>query len=138
MKYKIPEKAKILEIQSDYSEKYNKYSTLAGLYIKTDKGDIKILISDEQSCCEDYGYLFLETPDNINKFIGAEVLKVEDVCVGLTADTDGYGFDCGGETQLKVTTTKGVLQFAVYNSHNGYYAHTTFVQVFDNLERDYL
>ena len=134
MEYKIPENAKILEINPDYYD----HNDLVGLYIKTDRGDIKILISDEQSCCEDYGYLFLETPDDISKFISAKILKIEDVCIGLTADTSGFGFDSGGETQLKVTTTKGVLQFAVYNSHNGYYAHTTFVQVFDYTETDCL
>jgi len=137
MEYRIPENAVILEIQPDYEERQG-YNNLIGLCIKTDEGDVKILISDGQACCEDYGYLFLETPDDINKFIGARIVKIEDVCIGLSADTSGYGFDCGGETQLKVTTTKGVLHFAVYNSHNGYYGHATFVQVFNTVEKDCL
>jgi len=135
MEYKIPKNAKILEIQSDYSEKSD-CTTLEGLYVKTDKGDIKILIGNGQCCCEDSGYLFLETPDNINKFIGKTILKIEDICIGLTANEEG--FDSGGETQLKITTNRGVLQFAVYNRHNGYYSHATFVQVFDKTEKDFL
>jgi hypothetical protein len=137
MNYPIPKDAKIISINSDYSQSGN-YNNLEGLHIVTDKGDIKILISDGQCCCEDAGSKFLETPDNIEKFIGSTILKIEDICVGLTAAEDDYGFDAGGETQLKVTTTKGVLQYAVYNSHNGYYSHATFVQVFDKIEEDYL
>ena len=133
MEYKIPENAKIMHINSDYSQS-RKYDNLEGLHIATDKGDIKILISDGQSCCKDAGSKFLETPDNIEKFIGSTILKIEDVCVGLTAAEDDYVFDRVGEVQLKVTTTKGVLQYAVYNEHNGYYSHATFVQVFDQTE----
>lgn len=82
--------------------------------------------------------LFLETPDNTDKFIGAKVVKVEDICIGLTADETGYGFDKGSESQLKITTDKGTLQYAVYNSHNGYYSHSTFIQVFENIEKSSL
>lgn len=57
-----------------------------GLCITTDKRTIKILISENQICCEYSGALFLETPDNINNFIGAKIIKIEDVCIGLTAD----------------------------------------------------
>lgn len=49
---------------------------MVGLYIKTEKGDIKLMISDGQSCCEDYGNMLLETPDDINKFIGAKIKKI--------------------------------------------------------------
>ncbi len=133
MKYQIPENAMILSIDSNYIENAS-YDNWEGLYITTDKGDIKILISDGQCCCEDAGSKFLETPDNIEKFIGSTILKIEDICVGLTAAEGDYGFDSGGETQLKVTTTRGVLQYAVYNAHNGYYSHATFVQVFEQIE----
>lgn len=134
MEYIIIKGAVIEQIYPDYFEKQDG-DELEGLFIKTNMGDIKILISNGQYCYEDSGYLFLETPDNINNFIGAEIIKIEDVCVGLTADKDGCGFECGGETQLKVTTNKGVLQFAVYNSHNGYYSHSTFVQVFEKIDK---
>jgi len=135
VEYKILEKAKIISIDYEHKEKLE-WETLEGLHILTDKGNIKLLISNEQSCCENWGHKFLDTPDDISNFIGGVVLKVEDTCIGLTADADGYGFDGGGETQLKVTTSKGVLQFAVYNDHNGYYSHTCFVQVFDDIMED--
>lgn len=130
MEYKIPENAKIQQIDSNYTMK-GEYSYSVGLYIKTDKGDIKLLIDDRQSCCEDFGALYLETPDDEEKFIDATILKIEDVCIGLTANPDNL---TGDETQLKVTTSKGVLQFAVYNFHNGYYSHAVIRQVFDETE----
>ena len=130
MEYKIPENAKIQHIDSNYTMK-GEYSYLVGLYIKTDKGDIKLVIDDFQSCCEDSGALYLETPDDEEKFIGATILKIEDVCIGLTTNPDNLD---GDETQLKVTTSKGVLQFAVYNFHNGYYSHAVIRQVFDETE----
>ena len=135
MEYKIPNNAKIISIDSDFLEK-SKYNNLTGLRIETDKGTIKILIDDNQQCCEDAGCDFLETPDDISKFIGAKVIKVEDVCIGLSSYEKEGEEDY--ETQLKITTNKGVLQYAVYNSHNGYYSHATFVQVFDKIEKDAL
>ena len=134
MIYTIPQGATITGITEDYEEKVG-WSTLEGLLIATDKGNIKVMIANEQNCCEDASNLFLETPDDLSTYIGAEVLQIEDICIGLTADTDGYGFDAGGETQLKVTTSKGVLQYAIYNNHNGYYSHATLVQVFDSVEK---
>ena len=126
----IPENAKIVHIDSNYTMKRG-YSYLVGLCIKTDKGDIKLVIDDSKNCCEDFGALYLETPDDEEKFIGATILKIEDVCIGLAANPDPY---MGDEIQLKVTTSKGVLQFAVYNFHNGYYSHAVIRQVFDETE----
>lgn len=101
-----------------------------GLRIITNKGDIVLVISSGQNCCESFGGNFLETPDDINKYVGAKILSIEDT---NDRNLDDY-YDCGGETQLKIVTNKGVLQYAVYNSHNGYYGHATFLQVFDFTE----
>jgi len=125
MKYEIPEEAIIQSIDSDYTEKITEYVSQSGLHIITDKGDIKLLIDDNSQCCEIFGHGFLETPDSIDSFIGSKLLKIEDVCIEQNRE----------ETQLKITTTKGVLQYAVYNEHNGYYSHCTFTQVFDLIEK---
>jgi hypothetical protein len=127
MTYKnIPKNAEIISIKE--TEFTHNYYNMTGLIIETTKGTIKIGISDNQSCCERYGSEFLETPDDINKFIGSEILSI--------SDTNKSYLECNKnteaeETQLKIKTNKGVLQYAVYNDHNGYYSHATFVQIFD-------
>lgn len=126
MKYKIPENAKIIKVEDAFSEKLG----YEGLRILTDKGEVKILISDEQQCCERWGSEFLETPDDTSKVIGAVLLSVEDLTIASPRDTDDEAI----ETQLRITTSKGIIQYAVYNSHNGYYSHATFLQVFDTIE----
>ena len=40
--------------------------------------------------------------------------------------------------QLRITTDKGVIQYAIYNEHNGYYSHGIIKQVFDDIEYDLL
>jgi len=105
---------------------------LTGLKIETDKGNIELLISDNQSCCENWDALFLETPDDLSKIIGAKLIEVSDIEIN-TQEYDQNS--CGlNETQLRVVTTKGIIQFAIYNEHNGYYSHATFLQVFDTNE----
>lgn len=129
MLYKIPNNAKILSIKEDtivdnsrgWSESYE------GLIIETDKGRIKLVISARQSCCEHWGALFFETPDDISQFIGAEILQIEDIDIKREEDISN-------ETQLRITTDKGIIQYAIYNEHNGYYSHGTILQVFDCIE----
>lgn len=128
MKYAIPKDAIILSINDSYQ-----HNRMIGLKIETDKGDILLLIEDYQSCCENYGSNFLETPDDISKFIGAKIVRVVDTNI----DND-KGYTEMNETQLKIVTKKGVLQYAVYNEHNGYYSHATFLQVFDTVEKGHL
>jgi len=131
-KFKIPEGAVITAINSDYTEE-TKYSTRTGLLLETDKGEIKILISSDQSCYEKFGALFFDTPDDPIKHIGARLLEVKKISIPNNEYVE-YGLDEGGEVQLRITTSKGYLQFAIYNAHNGYYAHSGLVQVFDNKE----
>lgn len=135
MTYEIPKNAVILEINSEYTQgDTDSDDPLYGLHIRTDNGDIKLLINPDSNCCEDYGCEFLETPDDISKFIGAKIIEVSDIAtVNYKED-----YDCGGETQLKIVTNRGVLQYAVYNDHNGYYSHATFTQVFEHQCEDCL
>jgi len=124
---------KIISIDSNYTE-----DSKVGLKITTDKGDIKLLIDDYQQCCENWDALFLETPDDINKFIGAEILNIKTVEIDNNATCSAYDMVCGGETQIIITTTAGVLQYAVYNEHNGFYAHARILQIFDKTDKKFL
>jgi len=133
--FKIPQRATITHIDPNYFEKVDG-QYLDGLYIKTDKGEIKILISDEQCCCENAGCLFLETPDDFEKVLGKQLLKVQEIEI---SNYDDFFEKTGtsqevNETQIKITYLGGSIQFAIYNDHNGYYAHSTLLQVFDDIE----
>ena len=126
MTYQIPENAIIQSIKEDtivdsWRESYE------GLIIETDKGSIKLVISDSQSCCEQWWALFFETLDDISQFVGAEILQIEDIDIKREEYIDN-------ETQLRITTDRGIIQYAIYNEHNGYYSHGTILQVFDCIE----
>jgi hypothetical protein len=133
MKYKIPKNAEIISIKEDsiidtsngYKQDYE------GLIIETDKRNIKLVITNGQNCCENWGNLFFETPDNISIFIGATILEVQDIDIKRDIDIDN-------ETQLRIKTDKGIIQYAIYNEHNGYYSHGTIKQVFDDIKHDLL
>lgn len=133
MRYEIPNNAIITAINSKYLEEINN-KTFEGLCITTNKGDIKILIDNNQFCCESWGSEFLETPDDVSKHIGATLISVDDIEIPSSRSDDEYG----EETQLRITTSAGIIQYAVYNSHNGYYAHATFKEVFDTIKVDSL
>lgn len=101
------------------------YGEKDGFLIKTDKHFWHILIDNAQSCCENWGYI--SSDDDFTKFIGKEVLNVKLTDKGLNTKMLGdneYGFDGGGIQFVDFNFTDGsVLQFAVYNAHNGYYGH---------------
>ena len=122
--FDIPKDSVILSIDSEY---YDEKLNLKGLKIITSSGDIKLLIEDSQSCYEEYGYKFLETPDNIESFIKSKILNIDIIDIGFSNDDNNDEH----ETQIKIKTSDGYIQYAVYNIHNGFYAHTTFLQIFE-------
>jgi hypothetical protein len=58
----------------EHNEMINDHSTF-GYKVETNKRSIKFLITDEQNCCEDWGYFASE--DNLEDFIGAKLIDVE-------------------------------------------------------------
>lgn len=107
--------------------------TYTGYRIKTNVKEIKLLITDYQSCCESYGYF--SSNDDHQDFIGAELLSVETVDSIYKKESlpDDYTSedDC---IFVNLETPKGTLQFAVYNAHNGYYGHSVLIQIGDKVE----
>lgn len=102
----------------------DEYPSFEGLIVKTNLQDIKIGISSGQSCCEDFGGIL--TNDDPNYFLGSEILgiKLTDTALKTTnANNIPYDFECGGIQFVDIETDRGSLQYAVYNSHNGYYGH---------------
>lgn len=105
-----------------------------GFKISTNKQDIYITVSGGQCCCEDAGYL--SSNDNLEEFIGAELLDIKQVDEALNAKevpkdsyaSSEYFWDGGGIIFINLETSKGTAQFAVYNRHNGYYGHSVSVK----------
>lgn len=110
---------------------YN-HSNMAGYEIKTNKQIIRILIDDSPGCCEHWGYF--STNDNIKDFIGGELISLALTDTALNEKivkdngADSSSLDCGGIMFVNFNTNLGLLQFAVYNAHNGYYGHSVVVE----------
>lgn len=112
-------------LQKGYNNSYT--INYDGYLIKTDAQEISILISNEQSCCESWGYAVSE--DDLGSFIGSDLLDVKLINKGLNEKMlrHGESLDEGSIMFVNLETSKGTLQFAVYNGHNGYYGHDAIV-----------
>lgn len=99
-----------------------------GYKITTDAQEIFILVSNGQSCCEQYGYVSSE--DELQSFVGSELsdVKVVDTAINEKMLEVGGNLYEGDIMFVNLETNKGTLQFAVYNSHNGYYGHSGIVE----------
>lgn len=118
---------KISEIEDFYFPDRSSWP-YSGFEIQTNNQIIRFLINSSRCCCEAFGYIC--TNDNTAEFIGAKILSIssfnED---GTTTLFNNPYRDQAEETVfLDVMTDKGKLQFAVYNSHNGYYSHDIKIQ----------
>lgn len=118
---------KILSIKEVTNYELKKGRTYDGYEVITEQEKYLILISNMQNCCEDWGYTI--TNDNINDFIGSELIDVtftdtSSNTLNIKKVSDyGYVHDVVGVQFVNFTTSNGMLQFAVYNAHNGYYGH---------------
>ena len=97
-----------------------------GYKITTDKHELCILIDNRQNCFEQWGYFSSE--DDFERFIGKEIKEVNLTDVALNKEkaenTAPFGYGAGGIQFVDLVITDGtILQFAVYNDHNGYYGH---------------
>ena len=102
----------------------NQFEGWDGYRISTSLQDIEIGISNFASCCEVWGYMTSE--DDFARFIGARLMDVRVVNKSLSVlSVDMYE---GAAMFINIHTDRGMLQFAVYNQHNGYYGHDAFVR----------
>lgn len=128
MKKPVERILSITDTTFDVKDRKSSYvQTFEGFVIKTDKQTIKIGVSNSQDCCERFGHLM--TNDNSKEFIGAKLLKVVKVDKALNNKVlpDIESLDEGEAMFINLETSKGLLQFVVYNSHNGYYGHSAVV-----------
>lgn len=90
-------------------------------------------ISTGQDCCEEWGYISQVDNEDVTNYIGAKIRSIEIVDHYVSTQLEEIGVcetDC---YFLNVMTTKGELNFAVYNIHNGYYGHRVTMK-YDNKE----
>lgn len=68
-----------------------------------------------QNCCEKR---YMHTDDDVNYIKGAKLLDIEEKPSNFFDDSSGDIKEC---VFLEVKTDKGLISFANYNEHNGYY-----------------
>ncbi len=110
-------------------------NTYIGYQIITNQRILSLLIDNEQQCCEDVGRKIVKdgtiiTEDNISDFLGARINSINIIEKDYTSNSisafehqrselyEGYCLFINFET------SNGLLQFVLYNDHNGYYGHT--------------
>ena len=114
---------RILKIE-DTTKHEDSWQYKAGYKVITTEQEIELLIDNEQSCCENWGYFWCN--DNPQDFIDAELRGISITDTELNThfmQNEAYNRDEGGIMFVNLDTDKGVLQFVAYNSHNGYYGH---------------
>lgn len=121
---------KIISIREVFNLKWSNGSKRAyrhdGYQIVTDKQEILLMISNEQSCCEEWGYLMSE--DDLEQFVGAELIDVTVTDTALKTEILPKMYDISGDVMfVNLETSKGKLQFVAYNDHNGHYGHDAVV-----------
>ena len=102
--------------------------SMSGYAITTNEQVLKLMITDSQDCCENFGYFISE--DDVNDFIGAELIDVkitdtelkEGNLKKLELNVESESFE-GGVMFVDIVTSEGTLQFVAYNEHNGSYGH---------------
>jgi hypothetical protein len=102
-----------------------------GWCVNTNKGVIYLTISDSKQCCEYFGYA-IECQDqgDFNFYKGASIVRIEQDARPYD-DFQGDEYSRGGYTNLNIVTNKGVIDFWVYNLHNGFHEHVVKIKVLD-------
>lgn len=113
--------------------------SMGGYVIETTEQKIELLIMEDQLCCEDWGYITSE--DDFSDFIGAEILSIKNVDSALKvteATLSNHYVEVDNCIFINVETTKGTLQFTLYNQHNGYYSHKYMIRSTQLTDSGYL
>lgn len=97
-----------------------------GFKVTTNREVVTLAISDDQSCCERWGYLMSE--DDFTKFIGATLWGLSPTDHAMKpVEVSGFDYE-GNAVFVNLNTSQGPLQFTAYNIHNGYYGHTVKIE----------
>lgn len=123
--------SKIVKIEEVNNVNFNddSYSNYDGFRIETEDEEMYFLIGNSQCCCENWG-TYLYTPEDLKDYIGADYLGYDESSCSeienhLKIEYVGPDEICF----LNIHTSKGTIDFAVYNSHNGYYSHAVVLKI---------
>ncbi len=121
------EKEYIEKIEEHIGYKHGECDGFDGFIVTTNKQEIKLFIDNQQYCCESWGYLFCN--ELYEEFIGKELYEISivDICL-VKKEMPFDHLDEGDVVFVNFETEAGTLQFAAYNSHNGYYGHTVWIE----------
>lgn len=122
--------SKILKIEEVYNITLSKYSsTYDGIMIETEDEVIYFVIDNNQCCCENWG-TYLYTPEKLENYIGADYLGyTESFCEQIANSLKDEYVGTDETCFLNIKTSKGDIDYAVYNSHNGYYSHAVVLKI---------
>ena len=113
-----------IEFETILSIKEISQGAFGGYEVETNKQKIKLLMENQQQCCENFNYFWCN--DNVNEFIGTNLKNVTLTDKALNTKeipiaSDG-AYDCDA-CFVNLETDKGTLQFVAYNEDNGFYGH---------------
>lgn len=123
-------------------EVYRWVDECVGFKVTTDTREFFVLLNDDAHCCERWGTIMSE--DNPQEFVGADLidayvtdsqLKRGMIEPFLHAEDDRRYDRNMHLLFVNFDTSKGTLQFVLYNAHNGYYGHLARVYYIENDNR---
>ena len=123
--------SKIVKIEEVNNVNFNnnRYSNYDGFKIETEDEEIYFVIDNSQQCCENWG-TYLYTPEDLREYIGADYLGYdESSCSEIENGLKSEYVESDEICFLNIHTSKGTIDFAVYNSHNGYYSHAVVLKI---------
>lgn len=123
--------SKILNIEFVYDVNFNNddYPCYDGFRIETEDEEIYFVINNFQLCCENWG-TYLYTPEDLKEYIGADYLGYDEKsCEEVENSLEEKYVESDEICFLNIHTSKGIIDFAVYNSHNGYYSHAVVLKI---------
>lgn len=123
--------SKIVKIEEVNNVNFNdnRYSNYDGFKIETEDEEIYFVIDNSQQCCENWG-TYLYTPEDLREYVGADYLGYdESSCSEIENGLKSEYVESDEICFLNIHTSKGTIDFAVYNSHNGYYAHAVVLKI---------
>ncbi len=121
----------IKDIEVFYDKRRGDWDKFDGYRISTTNGVIENAVDSYQNCCENWGYI--SSNNNFSDFFGAEILeikytqKIDEVLETVAMQLSKEGVTLDDIYFITFETSKGTLQFVVYNEHNGYYGHDCYV-----------
>ena len=123
--------SKIVKIEEVNNVNFNdsRYPNYDGFRIETEDEEMYFVIGNSQQCCENWG-TYLYTPEDLREYVGADYLGYdESSCSEIENSLEKEYVESDEICFLNIHTSKGTIDFAVYNSHNGYYSHAVVLKI---------